>query len=107
MADAVGDRRCEGIARRHARTLGRPLGPDPRFGPRTLRACGQAGACGERQEACFAALELLLDELLLEELLESDDVVVVVVDSFLPESDFDESLELDSLLVEVDRLSLR
>jgi hypothetical protein len=56
----------------------------------------------------LAVLELLPDELLLEELLlESDDLVVVVVDSFLPESDFDESVELDSLLVEVERLSLR
>jgi hypothetical protein len=62
----------------------------------------------KRQEACLAVLELLPDELSLDELLlESDDLAVVVVDSFLPESDFDESLELDSLLVEVDRLSLR
>ena len=57
------------------------------------------------QEAALAVVELL--EVLLEEpLLESVDFAAGA-DSLLPESDLDESLELDSLLVVVERLSLR
>jgi hypothetical protein len=58
------------------------------------------------QDAALAGVELV-DVLLLDELLLESAGFLVVVDSLLPESDFDESLELDSLLVEVERLSLR
>lgn len=62
----------------------------------------------EYQDAALAVVELL-DVLLGEPVLESDGfvVVVVVVESLLGESDFAESLEPDSLLVDVERLSLR
>lgn len=67
----------------------------------------------EYQDAALAVVELL-DVLLGEPVPESDGfvVVVVVVESLLPESDFAESdfaesPEPDSLLVDVERLSLR
>jgi hypothetical protein len=63
----------------------------------------------EYQDAALAVVELL-DVLLGEPVPESDGfvvVVVVVVESLLSESDFAESLEPDSLLVDVERLSLR
>ena len=59
--------------------------------------CGQS-PCQEAVAAGVLGAEELVDELLLESLVDEDEV-----DSFL----LDESLELASLLVEVDRLSLR
>lgn len=53
------------------------------------------------QEAALAVVELL--DVLLPESVD----FAAGADSLLPESDFDESLELDSLLVVVERLSLR
>lgn len=89
---------------------------------RKTLARGLPGVCGQRselwisgQEAALAADELL-EELLVEELLllllESDFAVEadlsLLPESELPESDFDESLELlASLVVDADRLSLR
>jgi hypothetical protein len=61
------------------------------------------------QEAALAVLELLeplLDELLLDSV-DFAGAGSFLLESDLLESDFDESLELDSLLVEVARLSLR
>lgn len=58
--------------------------------------------CVDRcQEAALAVVELL--DVLLPESVD----FAAGADSLLPESDFDESLELDSLLVVVERLSLR
>lgn len=71
-----------------------------------MRSPVHSPLCVDRcQEAALAVVELL--DVLLDELLPESGDFAAGADSLLPESDFDESLELDSLLVVVERLSLR